>query len=74
MPGALRKTEGLSQDLAEVAQLVERRVVVPNVAGSSPVLRPKLKDRDKSRSFNLAKDLLRGGRHAQLTQLAVKVL
>lgn len=27
--------------LADVAQLVERRVVVPNVAGSSPVVRPK---------------------------------
>lgn len=27
--------------MAEVAQLVERRVVVPNVAGSSPVFRPK---------------------------------
>jgi hypothetical protein len=27
--------------MAEVAQLVERRVVVPNVAGSIPVLRPK---------------------------------
>ncbi len=29
--------------VADVAQLVERRVVVPNVAGSSPVVRPKLR-------------------------------
>jgi hypothetical protein len=30
--------------MAMVAQLVERRVVVPNVAGSSPVLRPIYKN------------------------------
>lgn len=29
--------------MAGVAQLVERRIVVPNVAGSSPVTRPLLK-------------------------------
>jgi hypothetical protein len=27
--------------MADVAQLVERRVVVPNVVGSSPIVRPK---------------------------------
>ncbi len=27
--------------LADVAQLVERRVVVPNVVGSIPIVRPK---------------------------------
>jgi hypothetical protein len=26
--------------MADVAQLVERRVVVPNVVGSSPIVRP----------------------------------
>lgn len=29
--------------MADVAQLVERRVVVPNVVGSSPIVRPKYK-------------------------------
>ncbi len=30
-----------SQKMVVVAQLVERRIVVPNVAGSSPVLHPQ---------------------------------
>ena len=32
--------DSISWLMADVAQLVERRVVVPNVAGSIPVVRP----------------------------------
>jgi hypothetical protein len=38
--------------MADLAQLVERRVVVPNVAGSIPVVRPKVNmQRDSNQSL-----------------------
>lgn len=41
LPTSDGKNRQVCPIMADVAQLVERRVVVPNVVGSSPIVRPK---------------------------------
>ncbi len=53
MQGADRDESGHAISMVDVAQLVESRIVIPVVAGSSPVIHPSLNQRQIQKSVRI---------------------